>query len=113
MKRAVMIVVLAVLCVSSATWADAVSITSQTSFSNPSGSATSTGLFSFSGPVTITFTVSGKTCNLNGSGSGSVPGGCNYAITVAPNGSISGTLTAGNSVCTQSNQISSSCKSST
>ncbi|HEV8580497.1 MAG TPA: hypothetical protein VGX68_15630 [Thermoanaerobaculia bacterium] len=110
MKKALMIAVLAVLCISSVALADSVSITSQASFSSPSGSITSTGNFQFKGPQTITFTVAGKTCNLNGSGRGSVPEGCNYAITVAPNGSISGTLTAGNSVCTQSSQIAASCK---
>ncbi len=110
MKKALMIVALAVLCASSVVLADAVSITSQASFSSPSGSVNSTNSFSFQGPDTITFTVAGKTCNLNGSGLGSVPTGCNYAITVAPNGSISGTLTAGNNFCTQSNQIASSCK---
>lgn len=110
MKKALLIVALAVLCASSAALADTVSITSQASFSSPSGSVTSTNSFAFKGPTTITFTVAGKTCNLNGSARGSVPMGCNYAITVAPNGSISGTLTDGNSVCTQSSQIAASCK---
>jgi hypothetical protein len=110
MKKALIIVALAALFAASAALADTVAITSEASFSSPSGSIESTNSFAFRGPTTITFTVAGKTCNLNGSARGSVPTGCNYAIKVAPNGSISGTLTAGNSVCTQSSQIASSCK---
>lgn len=111
MKRTLTIIALAFLFVSAAAFADTVSVTSQTSFSSPSGgNITSTNSYAFQGPQTITFTVAGKTCNLNGSARGSVPMGCNYAITVAPNGSITGSLTAGNSVCTQSNQVAASCK---
>ena len=36
--------------------------------------------------------------------------GCNYIITVAPDGSISGELKAGNMVCTQSKDVAKSCK---
>jgi hypothetical protein len=110
MKRALTIIFLSMLVVSSAAFADTVAITSQASFSSPSGSIESTNSFAFKGTNTITFMVAGKTCNLNGSARGPVPTGCNYTITVAPNGSITGTLTAGNSVCTQSSQIASSCK---
>lgn len=110
MKRTLTVIALTFLFVSAAAFADTVSVTSQTSFSSPSGSITSTNSFAFQGTQTITFTVAGKTCNLNGSARGSVPMGCNYAITVAPNGSITGSLTAGNSVCTQSNQVAASCK---
>ena len=111
MKKTLTIVALAFLLVSAAALADTVTIISQTSFSSPSGqSISSTGVLGFVGPQTITFQVAGKTCNLNGSARGSVPMGCNYALTVAANGSISGTLTAGNSVCTQSGQVASSCK---
>lgn len=91
--------------------ADTVTVTSEASFSDPSGGRiSSTNSHAFVGTSTITFQVAGKTCNLNGSARGSVPTGCNYAITVAPSGALSGTLTAGNSVCTQSNQVASSCK---
>jgi hypothetical protein len=110
MKKTLTIIALAFLSVSAAALADTVSVTSQTSFASPSGgSLSSTNSFAFQGTQTITFTVAGKTCNLKGSAGGSVPMGCNYAITVAPNGSISGSLTAGNAVCTQSGQIASSC----
>lgn len=110
MKKALFIVPLALLLLSTVALADAVSVTSQTTFSSPSGpTIQSADWVGFQGPQIITFTVAGKTCNLNGSGLGSVPTGCNYAITVAPDGSISGVLTAGNSVCTQSSDIASSC----
>jgi opacity protein-like surface antigen len=111
MKKMLMVFALALLAVSAAALADTVSVTSQTSFSDPSGgSISSTNTYAFKGTQTITFMVAGKTCNLKGSGSGSVPTGCNYALTVAPNGTLTGSLTAGNSVCTQSGQVASSCK---
>ncbi|HKV07771.1 MAG TPA: hypothetical protein VJ725_06525 [Thermoanaerobaculia bacterium] len=112
MKRILTIAALAILLVSSAALADTLKVTSVTSFASPSGAPPleSSNTYSFKGPQTITFTVAGKTCNLNGSARGPVPMGCNYAITVEPNGSISGTLTAGNQYCTQSNQIASSCQ---
>lgn len=111
MKRTLALIALAFLFVSAAAFADTVSVTSQTSFASPGGqSISSTNSAAFKGPQTITFTVAGKTCNLNGSARGSVPTGCNYSIIVAPDGSISGTLTSGNSVCTQSSQIAASCK---
>ena len=110
MKKTLVLIAVLVLCVSAAALADTVAITSNASFSSPSGSIQSTNSFAFQGTQTITFQVAGKTCNLNGSARGSVPMGCNYAISVAPNGSITGSLTAGNSVCTQSAQVASSCK---
>ncbi len=36
--------------------------------------------------------------------------GCNYLIEVAADGSLSGKLTSGNAVCTQSKDIEGSCK---
>jgi hypothetical protein len=111
MKKTLTILALAFLAASAAALADVVTVTSQTSFASPSGgNIQSTNGVGFAGTKTITFTVAGKTCNLNGSGGGPVPTGCNYAITVSPSGSISGTLVAGNSVCTQSSQIASSCQ---
>jgi hypothetical protein len=111
MKKALIILSLSFLFVSAAALADAVSVTSQTAFSSPAGpTIQSADWVGFQGPWTITFTVAGKTCNLNGSARGSVPTGCNYALTVAPDGSISGVLTAGNSVCTQSADIAASCQ---
>jgi hypothetical protein len=89
--------------------ADTVSVTSHTAFSDPSGSIASSNSYAFVGTKTITFEVAGKTCNLNGSARGSVPMGCNYNIAVDADGSISGMLTAGNSVCTQTPDIASSC----
>ena len=89
--------------------ADTVAVTSHTAFSDPSGSITSSNSFAFKGTSTISFKVAGKMCNLNGSARGSVPMGCNYKIDVAPDGSISGELSAGNSVCTQTADIAKSC----
>ena len=112
MKRTLTIFALVFLSVSGAALADAVSVTTLTSFSSPGGqSITATNFVSFQGPQTITFMVAGKTCNLNGSGGSNVSvNGCNYALTVAPNGSITGSLTAGSSGCTQSAQVASSCQ---
>jgi hypothetical protein len=102
---------LATLFISTAAMADTVRITSQSTFSDPGGgSITSSDAYAFKGTRDIVFTVAGKTCTLNGSARGSVPMGCNYQITVASNGSISGELTAGNNVCTQTGQVASSCK---
>jgi len=111
MRKSLTIAALAILFVSGAALADTVAITSQTSFSDPSGgNISSTNSYAFQGTSTITFSVAGKTCNLNGSARGSVPMGCNYSLTVSPNGTITGSLTAGNSVCTQSSQVAASCK---
>ena len=111
MKQKLFTAALVTLFVSTAAMADTVSVTSQTSFSDPSGgSITSSGKHAFRGTKDIVFTVAGKNCTLNGSARGSVPMGCNYKITVAPGGSISGELAAGNSVCTQTAKVASSCK---
>jgi opacity protein-like surface antigen len=111
MKKKLLSAALATLFVSSAAMADTVRVTSETTFSDPSGgSITSSDSYAFRGTKDIVFTVAGKTCTLNGSARGSVPMGCNYKIAVAPNGSISGELAAGNSVCTQTPSVASSCK---
>ncbi len=111
MKQKLLSAVIATLFISSAAMADTVMVTSETTFSDPSGgSITSSDTYSFRGTQDIVFTVAGKTCTLNGSARGSVPMGCNYKITVASNGSISGELSAGNNVCTQTPNVASSCK---
>lgn len=111
MKKTLTLFALIFLALATTALADTVSVTSTTSFSDPGGqSISSTGSLGFQGTVTITFKVAGKTCNLKGSAGGPVPTGCNYAITVAPDGSISGTLVSGNQVCTQSKDIAASCK---
>lgn len=110
MKKALVIIPLAFLFVASAALADAVAVTSKTSFSSPSGpTIESFNYTAFQGPWTIIFEVAGKTCYLNGSARGSVPEGCNYHLTVEPDGSIHGILTAGNWICTQSADIAASC----
>lgn len=59
---------------------------------------------------TLSVQVAGKTCSLVSSlqAIGSV--GCNYALNVAPDGAITGALTAGNPGCTPTDKIASSCK---
>ena len=109
MKKTLTILALALLAATAAL-ADTVSVTSQTSFSSPSAKRNSTFKFHFKGTPDIVFMVAGKTCTLKGSGSGPVPTGCNYEITVAPDGSISGKLIPKHPGCTQSDQIASSCK---
>lgn len=102
-------VALSALTFSVITQADTVTIISQTQFESPQGTVNSSASFPFVGTSVISFEVAGKTCKLNGSARGSVPMGCNYEINVNPEGVISGRLTAGNSVCTQSNSISKAC----
>lgn len=58
----------------------------------------------------ITVKVANKMCVLRSSAAGSVPMGCNYTITVAADGSVSGELRAGNMVCTQTPDIAKSCQ---
>ncbi len=110
MKKKLASIVIVGLLFSSVAFADTVSITSNTIFSTPGHMLTSSENYAFRGTKDIVFTVAGKTCTLRGSARGSVPMGCNYAISVTPNGSVVGHLTAGNQVCTQSNQIETSCK---
>ena len=57
----------------------------------------------------IILQVAGKSCKLKTSAAGSVPTGCNYNIWIKTNGDITGELTNGNSVCTQTSEISSAC----
>lgn len=110
MKKSLMIAAFVFLAVSTVALADSLTVTSQLLTTSPDVPTISTSTnFAFKGPNTITFTIAGKTCNLKGSGGGGVPAGCNYTITVAPNGSISGT-SGDNQGCTPSSQIAASCK---
>jgi len=110
MRKILLLAACFALLTAGAALADNVTITSKASFSTPGGMLESTNTFPFRGTQTITFQVAGKTCNLNGSARGSVPTGCNYHLTVAPDGSITGELAAGNQVCTQTRDIAASCK---
>jgi hypothetical protein len=101
--------ILSALSFSVITQADTVKIINQAQFKSPQGILNSSASFPFVGTQTISFEVAGKICKLNGSARGSVPMGCNYEINVNPEGVISGRLTAGNSVCTQSSGISKAC----
>ena len=112
MKKSLTIAAFVFFAVSTVALADGIKVTSQTSIASPTGLGTisSTAEIGFKGPAKIIFTVAGKTCTLLGSGGGSsVPEGCNYTITVAPNGSISGT-SGNNRGCTPSDQVAASCK---
>lgn len=90
--------------------ADTVAVTSQTSLRQPAANLSSSNAYAFKGTEYIIFEVAGKTCTLNGSAMGSVPMGCNYSITVKPDGSLVGELTAGNEVCTQTSAVVPQCK---
>ena len=112
MKKSLTIAAFVFLAVSTVALADSLTVTSQVLTTNPPGFATisTSTSFGFKGPATITFTIAGKTCNLLGSGGNTgVPGGCNYTVTVAPDGSISG-KSGDNQGCTPSSQIAASCK---
>lgn len=110
MKKLLATTAIALFTMTGAALADTVGVTSETSFSSPTGNISSTAVKPFVGTENIIFTVAGKTCTLNGSKRGSVPMGCNYHITVSPDGAISGELTAGNSVCTQTTAVAAQCK---
>ncbi len=69
-------------------------------------SKTSTAEYAFRPEkIDIIVVVAGRKCALRSSAAGSVPMGCNYTITVAADGSLSGELRAGNMVCTQTPDI--------
>ncbi|WP_372398910.1 hypothetical protein ABMY26_19930 [Azospirillum sp. HJ39] len=59
---------------------------------------------------TLSVQVAGKTCTLVSSLQSGSSNGCNYALNAGPDGTITGALIAGNSGCTQTPQIASSCK---
>lgn len=109
MKKTKTTAVLAILALSSAALADTLQVTSATALDG----RTKTSAVNFTVPVTsptFTFHVAGKSCTFKTSANGPVPTGCNYDVTVGPDGSISGSLTAGNQYCTQSSEIAASCK---
>ena len=111
MKKSLTIAAFVFLAVSTVALADSLTVTTQLLTTSPPGFATisTSTSFGFKGPATITFSIAGKTCNLLGSGGGGVPAGCNYTVTVAPDGSISG-KSGDNKGCTPSSQIAASCK---
>ena len=94
--------------------ADSLKIQTGVQFTTPSDYKTSPGTTysDIAGSPRITFTVAGKTCTFAGSAGNNAPQGCNYDITVAPNGSIAATYPSapqyGN--CTAPASIASSCK---
>jgi hypothetical protein len=95
------------LFVSMAANADTVNITTVADFIAPSvPAATSIISQAFTPTAPISFKVAGKTCNWisssspYGSGAGA---GCNYSISVLPNGTLGNATSNGNG-CTQSGQ---------
>lgn len=76
----------------------------------PTFAIADTVTFSYVGQPQTDFTFNGLKCELIGSGSGSVPGGCNWDFGIAGNGEWSGRLVQGNGICTQSEAIKVSCK---
>lgn len=97
--------------VSSAAYADTVSITSVTNLSEPAAVISSSSSHPFVGTKNIVFTAAGKTCNWVGSASGSVPQGCNYGITVnTSTNQLSNPSSLDNPVCTPTSQMLSLCK---
>jgi hypothetical protein len=108
MKKLLLAIFAAIWFLASPAYADSVSITTLTAFTTPNGvnAVPAADYYDFKGPKeSIIFSVAGKTCTLQSSGGEnvSVPGGCNYTLTVSPTGSISG---SGN--CTT--DIESACK---
>jgi hypothetical protein len=106
MKKLLLAIFAAIWFLASPAYADSVSITTQAAFTNPTNfnAVPERDYYDFKAPKEkITFTIAGKTCNLQGSGSVVKPEGCNYEITLSASGSISG---SGN--CTT--DIESACK---
>jgi hypothetical protein len=96
MKKLLLAIFAAIWFLASPAYADSVSITTQTAFTNPNGvnAVPKPDYYDFKGPTeNIVLSVAGKTCTLQSSGNinGGKPGGCNYTINVSPTGGISGT----------------------
>ncbi|HWA88646.1 MAG TPA: hypothetical protein VG889_01330 [Rhizomicrobium sp.] len=96
---------------STAAYADTVQVTSVTNISSPSATVTSMSSAAFKGGMSTVLTIGGKTCKWGGSASGSVPGGCNYQITVnnSTNALSNPVSTNPNPVCTASSQMLADC----
>ncbi len=110
----VMILAAAMFLLASPAYADSLKIQTGVTFSSPDIYKTTPGTTysDIKGSPEISVSVAGKTCTLAGSQGNSAPQGCNYDITVAPNGSIAATNPNapryGN--CTAPAAIASSCK---
>lgn len=91
--------------------ADTVVITSHASIGAPTQNPAANMTWA-ANPTTpnLTVQVAGKTCSLVSSAQAIGSTGCNYSLNVAPDGTITGALTAGNPGCTPTAQIASSCK---
>ena len=100
MKKLLLIAFAAIMFILSSTtaYADSIKVESQIYQASPDPKTMGfSQSFGIRGAREMIFEVAGKTCTLLGSATNNVQGGCNYVLTVAPDGSISGT---GNSGCT-------------
>lgn len=101
-----LLIALAALSLTAVAWADTVNVTSQTQFITPSGSPSATTSMAFTPRAPIVFRVAGKTCHWASSSSPYGAGGgagCNYSITVDPDGNLTDATSNGNG-CTASGQ---------
>lgn len=91
--------------------ADTVVITSNASVGAPVQNPSSSMTWA-ANPTTpnLAIQVAGKTCTLISSAQAIGSVGCNYALNVGPDGTITGALNAGNPGCTPTAQVASSCK---
>ncbi len=97
--------------VAGAAHADTVVISSHASIGAPVQNPSSSMTWA-QNPTTdnLAVQVAGKTCTLVSSAKAIGATGCNYALNVGPDGTITGALTAGNPGCTPTAQVASSCK---
>ena len=111
MKRVLLLVVLAALVLPGLALADTVWVVTESAVnagkSAPANESKSSKAEYAFRPETpdIVVVVAGRKCALHSSVRGSVPMGCNYTVTIAADGSLSGELRAGNAVCTQTPEI--------
>ena len=100
----------AAMLLSTAAFADTVTITSVSNLTQPNGTISSQGSYAFVGTPRIVFTVAGKTCNFVGSGSVSAPIGCNYSLTVNNStNTLSDMVSNSSPGCTPTSQMAAAC----
>ncbi|NEO79412.1 hypothetical protein [Moorena sp. SIO4G3] len=109
MKKLILIAfsaLLFMLSVNAPALADGVVLTYEADFDSPDSVVIAEKYFPFRGTKRVVFEVAGKTCDLLGSASpiGAFQG-CNYKVTIAADGTLSGT---GNYPCTE--DVAAACK---
>lgn len=106
------LITVASLFLSFTAYADTVNITTEAAFSGPTSSQSSKIAYAFT-PTTspIVFNVAGKTCSWVSSTQAIGPQGCNYSITISPNGTLTNPSNANStSSCTQASAMVAACK---